>query len=44
MENLRAFMLVNTIREICAEEIFTYDPADVDTIPPPRTRSSSPAS
>lgn len=33
MENLRAFMLVNSIRELCAESDFTYEPQGVDTDP-----------
>ena len=30
MENLRAFMLVTSIKDICAEEEFSYYPADVE--------------
>lgn len=30
MENLRAFMLVTSIRDICSESEFTYEPADVE--------------
>ena len=31
MESLRAFMLVTSVLELCAEEDFTYDPANVET-------------
>ena len=30
MENLRAFMLVTSIHDICPEEDFTFEPADVE--------------
>ena len=30
MENLRAFMLVTSIHDICSEEDFTFEPADVE--------------
>ena len=30
VENLRAFMLVTSIKDICAEEEFSYYPADVE--------------
>ena len=30
MENLRAFMLVTSIRDICGEEDFSFSPADVE--------------
>ena len=33
MENLRAYMLVSSIRELCAEEDFTYAPKGVDSDP-----------
>ncbi len=33
MENLRAFMLVNSIRDFCPESDFTFQPADVETNP-----------
>lgn len=33
MENLRAFMLVSSIRDFCAEGDFTYDPAGVESQP-----------
>ena len=33
MENLRAYMLVSSVRELCAEEDFTYSPKDVDSDP-----------
>lgn len=33
MENLRAFMLVNSIRDYCPESDFTFQPADVETDP-----------
>lgn len=33
MENLRAFMLVNSIRDFCPETDFTFQPADVETNP-----------
>ncbi|WP_294551534.1 chemotaxis protein CheA [uncultured Pseudoflavonifractor sp.] len=33
MENLRAYMLVSSIREICAETDFTYEPQGVDSDP-----------
>lgn len=31
MENLRAFMLITELRDICGEENFTFFPADVET-------------
>ncbi|MBM6665016.1 Hpt domain-containing protein, partial [Flavonifractor plautii] len=33
MENLRAYMLVSSVRELCAEEDFTYSPKGVDSDP-----------
>ena len=33
MENLRAYMLVNSIRELCAETDFTYEPQGVESDP-----------
>ena len=33
MENLRAFMLVTSIHDICPEEDFTFEPADVEHDP-----------
>lgn len=33
MENLRAFMLVNAVRELCSEEDFTYEPQGVESDP-----------
>lgn len=33
MENLRAYMLVNSIREFCAEDDFTYEPQGVESDP-----------
>lgn len=33
MENLRAYMLVNSIKELCAESDFTYEPQGVDSDP-----------
>ena len=33
MENLRAFMLVTSIRDLCGEEDFTFTPADVEHDP-----------
>ena len=31
MENLRSFMIVNSIRDFCPEGDFSFDPADVET-------------
>ena len=31
MENLRAFMLVNAVRELCGDSDFTYEPKGVET-------------
>lgn len=33
MENLRALMLVNSVKEICSEEDFTYEPQGVESNP-----------
>ena len=33
MENLRAFMLVTSVRDFCADEVFTFVPEDVETNP-----------
>ena len=33
MENLRAYMLVNSIRELCSESDFTYEPQGVESDP-----------
>lgn len=33
MENLRAFMLVSSVRDLCGEGDFTYEPHDVDSNP-----------
>ena len=33
MENLRAYMLVNSIKELCGESDFTYEPQGVDSDP-----------
>lgn len=33
MENLRAYMLINSIKEICSEEGFTYEPQGVESNP-----------
>lgn len=33
MENLRAYMLVSSVKELCAESDFTYEPQGVDSDP-----------
>ena len=33
MENARAFMLVNAVRDICGEGNFHFSPADISTDP-----------
>lgn len=33
MENLRAFMLVNSVREVCSDSDLLFEPADVETNP-----------
>ena len=33
MENLRAYMLVNSVKELCSEEDFTYEPQGVESNP-----------
>ena len=43
MENLRAYMLVNSIKELCGESDFTYEPQAWTPTPPLPTRLWSPA-